>query len=107
MSNRLSTFLAQLNKSIRKRRTYSIVGLLMLSGCANHPIDCAVGFTHSDCLPGTAGYDNPEKFSEADDKQCRSYGLAFGTPQYADCRLRLSAQHQGAEPFVGLGTIVK
>jgi len=35
-----------------------------LAGCAenggfgfkNHPVDCAFGYAHDDCLPGTAGY---------------------------------------------------
>lgn len=80
---------------------------LALSGCANHPLDCAIGINHSDCLPGTAGYDNPDKFAAADDKQCKSYGLTYGTPQYADCRLRLSDQHRGVEPTIGVGVVVK
>jgi len=79
-----------------------IVAASLLSGCANHPVDCAMGFHHSDCLPGTAGYDNPDKFADVDDKQCKSYGLTYGTPEYADCRLRLSAQHQGVEPTAGV-----
>jgi len=33
------------------------------------------GFHRADCLPGTPGYDNRDKFSTADDKQCQSYGL--------------------------------
>ena len=64
-----------------------------VSGCANHPVDCAVGFHHADCLPGTPGYDDPDKFSTADDKQCRSFGLQPGTKDYADCRVKLSGQH--------------
>jgi hypothetical protein len=59
------------------------------------PIDCAIGFHHKDCLPGAAGYDNPNRFSDADDKQCRSYGVIFGIPEYADCRVKLSAEHDG------------
>ena len=66
----------------------------LLSGCANHPIDCAVGFHHGDCLPGTAGYDDPNKFAAADDKQCQSYGLKPGSQPYADCRIQLSGQHK-------------
>jgi hypothetical protein len=80
----------------------SIILATILAGCANHPIDCGVGFYHSDCLPGTAGYDDPKKFEAIDDQQCRSYGLAPGTTPYADCRLKLSAQHQGVEPNVNL-----
>lgn len=30
----------------------------LLSSCANHPVDCAIGIPWSDCLPGTAGYNN-------------------------------------------------
>jgi hypothetical protein len=73
-----------------------VVGAALLAGCANHPLDCAVGLTHPDCLPGTAGYSNPSKFEQADDAQCKSYGLTFGTPQYADCRVKLSAQHKSS-----------
>jgi hypothetical protein len=67
---------------------------LLLSGCANHPIDCAVGFHHADCLPGTSGYDDPDKFAAQDDKACLSYGLKTGTPEYADCRIKLRGQHK-------------
>jgi len=67
---------------------------LALSGCANHPLDCGVGFTHADCLPGTPGYQDPNKFAATDDKQCQSYGLQPGTTPYADCRIKLSNQHK-------------
>ena len=63
---------------------------LALGGCANHPLDCSVGFTHADCLPGTPGYQDPDKFAATDDKQCQSYGLQPGTTPYADCRIKLS-----------------
>ena len=89
-------------KSFSARGLYLLFAISLLSGCANHPVDCSMGIYHADCLPGTAGYDNPDKFADADDKQCRSYGLAFGTPQYADCRLKLSGEHKGAEPVVGV-----
>ena len=32
--------------------------LIFLQGCAHHPADCALGIPWSDCLPGTAGYNN-------------------------------------------------
>jgi len=86
-----------------------LVGPLMaavLAGCANHPIDCAVGFYHADCLPGTAGYSDPNKFADVDDKQCRSYGLSPGTSEYADCRIKLSSRHQSPEPTIGGAVIV-
>jgi len=34
-----------------------LILLLLVTGCANHPVDCALGFVHADCLPGTMGYD--------------------------------------------------
>ena len=71
-----------------------------LIGCANHPIDCAFGIHHSDCLPDPGGYDDPNKFADTDDKLCQSYGLQFGTLQYADCRVRLTAQHQGGRSLL-------
>ena len=44
---------------------------------------------------------DPSTFDAVDDKQCRSYGLVFGTHDYADCRIRLSAQHRGLDPNIG------
>jgi hypothetical protein len=75
--------------------------LLLLTGCPNHPVDCGLAIYHADCLPGTAGYADPNRFAATDDVQCKSYGLAFGTPAYAECREKLSAQHQSAEPVFG------
>src|SRR5271169_2251074 len=76
---------------------------VLAAGCANHPIDCAIGFYHADCLPGTAGYSDPAAFSDVDDRNCRSYGLAFGTPEYAACRVQFVQQHRSPEPTVGFG----
>lgn len=78
-----------------KRIVCAVLVSACLSGCANHPVDCAVGFHHEDCLPGTAGYDNPDKFADQDDKACQSYGLKAGTSEYADCRVKLRGQHDG------------
>src|ERR1035437_5004055 len=61
-------------------------------GFANHPLDCALGFRHSDCQPGTAGYNGGVALNDADDTTCRSYGLQFGTPAYAQCRQNIEAQ---------------
>jgi hypothetical protein len=69
---------------------------LALGGCSDDVTDCSVGFTHPDCLPGTPGYKDPDKFAAADDRQCRSYGLQPGTTPYADCRIKLSALHKPA-----------
>jgi len=55
--------------------------------------------------PAAAGvaFGNPADFADVDDKQCRSYGLTFGSHDYADCRIRLSAQHRGLDPSIGSG----
>lgn len=76
---------------MRLRQLPMIGFAIILTGCANHPVDCAVGFHHPDCLPGTAGYDDPDRFAVVDDMQCRSYGLMAGTKDYADCRIKISA----------------
>ncbi|AZE73942.1 hypothetical protein C4K00_3721 [Pseudomonas synxantha] len=59
---------------------------LLMSGCANHPLDCATGLiAWDDCLPGTKGYAiRQESLSNLaaakelqavkDDAQCQSYG---------------------------------
>ncbi|HVY18251.1 MAG TPA: hypothetical protein VHB27_23735 [Rhodopila sp.] len=46
-------------------------------------------------------YGDPARFAAEDDRQCRSYGLKYGTHDYADCRIRLSAQHRGLDPDIG------
>jgi hypothetical protein len=51
--------------------------------------------------PAAMRLGDPSEFAVVDDKQCRSYGLAFGSRDYADCRIRLSAQHRGLDPNVG------
>lgn len=82
-------------------RTLILIFVLTLSGCANHPLDCALDFVpHDDCLPGTAGYDSAQKRiaqtatmvqlqQQNDDATCKSYGLKFGTSDYAQCREQL------------------
>ncbi len=77
----------------------ALVLALFLSGCANHPMDCAVGFAHADCLPGTAGYVDPAKFAAEDEHQCQSYGLKAGSPEYADCRVKLTIAHKSGGWF--------
>jgi hypothetical protein len=39
-------------------RILVIALLIILAGCAHHPADCAIGVPWSDCLEGTAGYNN-------------------------------------------------
>jgi hypothetical protein len=54
--------------------------------------------------PATVSRGDPSEFADVDDKQCRSYGLTFGSRDYADCRIRLSAQHRGLDPNLGTTT---
>ncbi len=44
---------------------------------------------------------DPATFAAIDDKRCRAYGLTFGTHDFADCRIRLSARHRGLDPGTG------
>jgi hypothetical protein len=37
------------------------------------------------------------KLAAADDDKCTSYGLQFGTPQYADCRIKMTQIHASEE----------
>ena len=62
--------------------------VLLLSGCAHHPLDCAVGFAWADCLPGTAGY----AAREPDADKCAGYGFTPGTNEYAQCNMQLDQQ---------------
>jgi hypothetical protein len=41
-----------------------------------------------------------QRLAAEDDSACKSYGLEFGTPAYADCRMRfveMRAENEGAE----------
>lgn len=70
------------------RKLLVCVAGLFLTGCVHHPVDCAIGVPWGDCLPGTAGYSNGggDHSVQNTDAQCRSYGLVFGTADYAKCR---------------------
>lgn len=68
-------------------------------GFAGHPIDCGLGFAHSDCAPGTPGYRAAIAAREAaaarddgDAARCQSFGLKYGTPEYAQCRMNIDNQ---------------
>jgi hypothetical protein len=68
-------------------------------GFAGHPLDCAVGFMHADCQPGTAGYqaiENSRAAAQAqtanDDAYCRSLGVSPGSDGYVQCRMNLDNQ---------------
>ena len=78
----------------------SLLGAVFLSGCANHPLDCSLGISHHDCLPGTAGYRATVARQNSADEECRSYGTQFGTAEYAQCRQNLSARQSAREAAV-------
>jgi hypothetical protein len=40
-------------------------------GFAGHPLDCAVGFMHADCEPGSLGYEKAAAINSGDDATCR------------------------------------
>lgn len=74
--------------------------LVLVSGCANHPMECALGTPRSDCLPGTNGYAerqrriiaSAEEISNKEsvnDQKCRSYGAVPGSDAYVSCRVEL------------------
>lgn len=75
--------------------------LILIAGCANHPLDCATGLiAWDDCLPGTKGYEirqqSLKNLSEAkaekdymDDAKCRSYSATPGSDAYVNCRVQL------------------
>ena len=82
------------------KKLFGVAALLALGGCANHPLDCAIGIiAWDDCLPGTKGYEvrqqSLKNLSEAraeksatDDALCQSYGAKPGTDAYINCRVQ-------------------
>lgn len=74
---------------------------LLMSGCANHPLDCATGLiAWGDCLPGTKGYAIRQESlndlaaaegqkANSDDAECQSFGAQPGTDTYVSCRIQL------------------
>jgi hypothetical protein len=114
--------------------TLIVACLTLGLGACTHPVDCSGGNYRGGCLPGTpdlaaaspvvaspaavspgavspavsgpaaVGRGDPAAFADVDDKQCRSYGLIFGSHDYADCRIRLSAQHRGLDPNTSVTT---
>jgi hypothetical protein len=100
-----------------------ILGGAALGGCSE-TVNCSGAVYRSGCTPGpiiaapvtpapsvispatppappAVPYGDPATFAGVDDRQCRSYGLTFGSRDYADCRIRLSAQHRGLDPNIG------
>lgn len=57
-----------------------LTSALLLTGCAGSPL--------GDTIAG------PEKLAQQDDLYCRSIGLQFGTPQYAECRMHTTQQRE-------------
>lgn len=106
------------------------LGVGVLNGCS-HPVNCSADNFRGGCLagpempaaaspayaspvyaaptaaapagsgPASIPLGDPSTFADIDDKQCRSYGLTLGSHDYADCRIRLSAQHRGLDPNIG------
>jgi hypothetical protein len=77
----------------------------VLSGCANHPLDCSLGISHQDCLPGTSGYQAIANRQDNADALCQSYGLRLGTVEYAQCRQNIDAQ-QSARETAAIGALL-
>lgn len=57
-----------------------VASSLLLAGCAGSPV--------GDALAG------PEKLAAQDDSYCQSIGAIKGTPQYTDCRLRVTQMRE-------------
>jgi hypothetical protein len=71
---------------------------VLIGGCAGHSVDCATGASHSDCAPGTEGYEQLKQQQQAtkseaviDDARCRSYGAEPGSAAYVECRRHANA----------------
>jgi hypothetical protein len=94
-----------MNRLILLNRVGAASMAFVLSGCANHPLDCSLGISHPDCLPGTRGYETVANQQYASDAQCRSYGLRYGTPEYAQCRLNVDNQ-QAQRETVATGVLL-
>lgn len=52
---------------------FAVIGFFALLGCAGSPV--------GDLIAG------PEKLAQQDDAYCKSIGLSFGSPDYANCRM--------------------
>ena len=53
---------------------------MLLSGCAGSPVGDAIA--------------GPEKLAQQDDAYCQSIGATKGSPQYTDCRLRVTQMRE-------------
>jgi hypothetical protein len=73
----------------------------VISPVAVTPAVVSPGVAPVSATPAVVSRGDPSAFADVDDRQCRSYGLTFGSRDYADCRIRLSAQHRGLDPNLG------
>jgi hypothetical protein len=78
---------------------------ILISGCANHSVDCTMGAGHNGCTPGTKEYEqmvqlqqDAKSAAEIDDAICRSYGAEPGSTAYAECRRERIEDRQMFEP---------
>jgi hypothetical protein len=83
---------------------HGVVAPPAVNPAAVSPAAASPGVGRATPGPSNANRGDPGDFADVDDKQCRSYGLKFGTHDYADCRIRLSAQHRGLDPGLGAAT---
>ncbi len=79
-------------------RVIALLGAVLVSGCANHPLDCATGLiAWADCKPGTFGHRQRQAQIERDLAACRRFGFAEGTDAFARCLLTLEQQYQHSQ----------
>jgi uncharacterized protein YceK len=78
---------------------------ILISGCASHSVDCAMGAGHNGCTPGTKEYEQMVEQQQAaksgveiDDAICRTYGAEPGSTAYAECRRKRIEDRQMFEP---------
>ncbi len=78
---------------------------ILVPGCASQSVDCTLGAGHNGCAPGTKEYEqmverqqDEKSGAEIDDAACRSYGAQPGSPAYAACRRKRTADRQMFEP---------
>jgi hypothetical protein len=63
------------------------LSVVLLAGCAHHPLDCAAGFYHDDCLPGTGAYEQQRQRADQDAlrETRRVRATAWNTEQNSMC----------------------
>ena len=78
---------------------------ILISGCAGHSVDCAMGAGHNGCTPGTKEYEqmvqqqqDAKSSDDIDDAVCRSFGAEPGSAAYTECRRKRTGDRQLFEP---------